>query len=78
MKERLDVILVNRNSSRVQREGKGAIIMVGNVFVEGQRRISPEAAFRDARIEIKGEKPQICQPWRTKAGKKRWMYFRLI
>ena len=56
MKERLDVILVNRNLAESREKAK-AIIMAGNVFVEGQREDKPGSSFhRDARIEIKGEK----------------------
>ncbi|NLO10671.1 MAG: TlyA family RNA methyltransferase [Clostridiales bacterium] len=56
MKERLDVLLVNRNLAESREKAK-AIIMSGNVFVEGQREDKAGSAFpEDASIEIKGEK----------------------
>ncbi len=55
MKTRLDVLLVNR--ALVQsRERAKAVIMSGNVFVNGQREDKPGAAFEeDAKIEVRGE-----------------------
>ena len=45
MKERLDVLLVKRKCLPIEGEGK-AVIMSGNVFVDGQRRIRPVLLFR--------------------------------
>ncbi|CUH93268.1 TlyA family RNA methyltransferase [Herbinix luporum] len=56
MKERLDVLLVNRNLAQ-SRERAKAIIMSGNVFVDGQREDKAGSTFSvDVKIEIKGEK----------------------
>lgn len=56
MKERLDVLLVNRNLAESREKAK-AIIMSGNVFVEGQREDKAGSAFSDdVSIEIRGEK----------------------
>ncbi len=56
MKERLDMLLVNRNLAQSREKAK-AIIMSGNVFVEGQREDKAGSTFsEDVRIEIKGEK----------------------
>lgn len=54
MKERLDVLLVKRNLAESREKAK-AIIMSGNVFVEGQREDKAGSAFSDeVQIEIKG------------------------
>ena len=45
MKERLDVILVNQGYA-VSREKAKAIIMSGNVYVDGQREDKAGTAFR--------------------------------
>ncbi|TAH66638.1 MAG: TlyA family RNA methyltransferase [Anaerolineaceae bacterium] len=56
MKERLDLLLVSRNLAESREKAK-AIIMSGNVFVDGQREDKAGSAFpEDALIEIKGEK----------------------
>lgn len=55
MKKRLDLILVNRNLVDSRQKAK-AIIMAGNVFVNGQREIKAGTAFDDTvDIEIKGK-----------------------
>ncbi len=55
MKERLDVLLVNRNLVSSREKAK-AIIMAGNVFVNGQREIKAGTSFEDnVDIEIKGQ-----------------------
>src|SRR5690554_4482743 len=55
MKERLDVLLVNRNLVESRQKAK-AIIMAGNVFVDGQREIKAGSSFDEsAHIEIKGK-----------------------
>ena len=55
MKERLDVLLVKRNLVESREKAK-AIIMSGNVFVEGQREDKAGATFSDeVQIEIKGQ-----------------------
>lgn len=54
MKERLDVLLVKRNLA-ASREKAKAIIMTGNVFVNGQREDKAGSTFKeDALIEVKG------------------------
>lgn len=54
MKERLDVLLVKRNLAESREKAK-AIIMSGNVFVEGQREDKAGSTFFDeVQIEIKG------------------------
>lgn len=53
MKERLDVLLVNRNLAESREKAK-AIIMSGNVFVDGQREDKAGSTFPDnVRIEVK-------------------------
>ncbi len=54
MKERLDVLLVQRNLAESREKAK-AIIMSGNVFVEGQREDKAGSMFKDTvEIEVKG------------------------
>ena len=54
MKERLDVLLVNRNLARSREKAK-AIIMSGIVFVDGQKEDKAGTAFEDtAVIEVRG------------------------
>ena len=54
MKERLDVLLVKRNLAESREKAK-AIIMSGNVFVDGQREDKAGSSFPDSvSIEIKG------------------------
>ena len=54
MKERLDVLLVKRNLASSREKAK-AIIMSGNVFVDGQREDKAGTTFADeVQIEIKG------------------------
>lgn len=54
MKERLDVLLVKRNLA-ASREKAKAIIMSGNVFVDGQREDKAGTTFpEDVSIEVKG------------------------
>ena len=54
MKERLDVLLVKRNLAESREKAK-AVIMTGNVFVEGQREDKAGAMFPDyVSIEVKG------------------------
>ena len=56
MKERLDVLLVKRNLAESREKAK-AIIMSGNVFVEGQREDKAGSMFgEDVTIEVKGNK----------------------
>lgn len=53
MKERLDVLLVNRNLAESREKAK-AIIMSGNVFVEGQREDKAGSSFLETvTIEVK-------------------------
>lgn len=54
MKERLDVLLVGRGLAQSREKAK-AIIMSGNVFVEGQREDKAGTMFPDnVKIEVKG------------------------
>lgn len=54
MKERLDILLVKRNLAPSREKAK-AIIMSGNVFVEGQREDKAGTTFpEEVSIEIKG------------------------
>lgn len=54
MKERLDVLLVKRNLAESREKAK-AIIMSGNVFVEGQREDKAGSSFpEEVQIEVKG------------------------
>ena len=56
MKERLDVLLVKRNLAESREKAK-AIIMSGNVFVEGQREDKAGSTFpEEVHIEVKGNK----------------------
>ena len=56
MKDRLDVLLVNRNLVESREKAK-AIIMSGNVFVEGQREDKAGSTFDESvQIEVKGQK----------------------
>ncbi|MEF9915761.1 MAG: TlyA family RNA methyltransferase [Lachnospiraceae bacterium] len=54
MKERLDILLVKRNLAESREKAK-AIIMSGNVFVEGQREDKAGTSFPETvTIEVKG------------------------
>ena len=54
MKERLDILMVNRNLAESREKAK-AIIMSGNVFVEGQREDKAGSSFsEEVTIEVKG------------------------
>ena len=57
MKERLDVLLVKRNLAESREKAK-AIIMSGNVFVNGNREDKAGTTFDEekAQIEIKGHR----------------------
>ncbi|MBH1940210.1 TlyA family RNA methyltransferase [Mobilitalea sibirica] len=54
MKERLDVLLVKRNLAESREKAK-AIIMSGNVFVDGQREDKAGSTFpEEVQIDVKG------------------------
>ncbi len=54
MKERLDILLVKRNLAPSREKAK-AVIMSGNVFVDGQREDKAGASFaEEVRIEVRG------------------------
>ena len=56
-KERLDVLLVNRGLAPSREKAK-ALIMAGDVFVNGQREDKPGTTFEEAKItslEVKGD-----------------------
>lgn len=61
MKERLDILLV-RQGLAPSREKARAIIMTGNVFVDGQREDKAGAAFEESKIhiEVRGDAPKYC------------------
>ena len=61
MKERLDILLVKQGFAP-SREKARAIIMTGNVFVDGQREDKAGAAFEESKIhiEVKGDTPKYC------------------
>ena len=66
MKERLDVLLVKRNLVESREKAK-AIIMSGNVFVEGQGEDKAGSTFSDeVQIEIKGH----TMPYVSRGGYK--------
>ena len=51
MKERLDVLLVGRGLAQSREKAK-AIIMSGNVFVDGQREDKAGSTFDEEKVEI--------------------------
>ena len=54
MKERLDVLLVKRNLA-ASREKAKAVIMAGNVYVDGQKEDKPGTTFKEeCKIEVRG------------------------
>ena len=54
MKERLDVLLVKRNLAESREKAK-AVIMSGNVFVDGQREDKAGSTFApEVTIEVRG------------------------
>lgn len=59
MKERLDVLLVKQGFAPSREKAK-AVIMTGNVYVNGQREDKAGAAFEEekVRIEVKGAAPR--------------------
>lgn len=66
MKERLDILLVKRNLAESREKAK-AIIMSGNVFVEGQREDKAGTTFsEEVQIEIKGH----TMPYVSRGGLK--------
>lgn len=66
MKERLDVLLVKRNLAESREKAK-AVIMSGNVFVEGQREDKSGTTFpEEVQIEIKGH----TMPYVSRGGLK--------
>ena len=68
MKERLDVLLVKRNLAESREKAK-AVIMSGNVFVDGQREDKAGTTFpEDVSIEVK-DMPFRTSAERTETGK---------
>ena len=51
MKERLDILLV-RQGLAPSREKAKAVIMTGNVFVDGQREDKAGTAFEEEKVHI--------------------------
>ena len=69
MKERLDVLLVKRNLAESREKAK-AVIMAGNVFVEGQREDKAGTTFPDTvQIEVRGHVLPYVEQGRIEAGK---------
>ena len=69
MKERLDVLLVKRNLAESREKAK-AVIMAGNVFVEGQREDKAGTTFPGYRADRStGACAAVCEQRRIKAGK---------
>ena len=71
MKERLDVLLVKRNLAESREKAK-AVIMAGNVFVEGQREDKAGTTFPDTvQIEVRGHVlpyvPTLTSGWMEKS-----------
>ena len=67
MKERLDVLLVKRNLASSREKAK-AVIMSGNVYVDGQKEDKPGTAFDDqCRIEVRGH-TLLRKPGRAETG----------
>lgn len=64
MKERLDVLLVKRNLASSREKAK-AIIMSGNVYVEGQKEDKAGTVFpEEANIEVRGNTlPYVSHAW---------------
>ena len=70
MKERLDVLLVKRNLAESREKAK-AIIMSGNVFVDGEREDKAGTSFSDdVSIEIKGH----TLPYVSRGGRRQGVY----
>ena len=70
MKERLDVILVEQGYAPSREKAK-AIIMSGNVYVNGQKEDKAGTGFDVSKIKLEVRKSyhEICQPRRPEAGK---------
>ena len=64
MKERLDVLLVKRNLASSREKAK-AIIMSGNVFVDGQREDKTGTSFSEEVKISPWTCTSVCQPRRT-------------
>ncbi len=58
MKERLDVILVSEGYAESREKAK-AIIMAGNVFVDGQREDKAGACFDSSKVQISVKGPSL-------------------
>ena len=70
MKERLDVLLVKQGLAESREKAK-AVIMAGEVFVQGQREDKAGAMFDESKVTItvKGKLAALCEPRRSEAGK---------
>ena len=66
MKERLDVLMVQRQLAPSREKAK-ALIMAGCVLVDGEREDKAGTMFAD-KVEI-GQYAEVRQPWRTETGK---------
>ena len=58
MKERLDVLLVKQGLAESREKAK-AIIMSGNVFVDGQREDKAGSTFDEEKVEICGKRSTV-------------------
>ena len=69
MKERLDMMLVER-ALAPSREKAKAYIMAGQVYVDGQKEDKAGTMFAGRGEDRgKGKYPEICEPRRPEAGK---------
>ena len=68
MKERLDVMLVNRGLA-TSREKAKAIIMSGIVYVDGQKEDKAGSMFEETgKCGGARNNAEVCQPWRSETG----------
>ncbi|MFQ9151553.1 MAG: TlyA family RNA methyltransferase [Blautia sp.] len=68
MKERLDVLLVQQGYA-TSREKAKAIIMAGQVYVDGQKEDKAGSMFKEeAKIEVRGNTLKYVEPGRPEAG----------
>ena len=69
MKERLDILIVNKGLA-ASREKAKAIIMSGIVYVDGQKEDKAGSMFEEtANIEVRGAYLKVCQPRRPEIRK---------
>ena len=70
MKERLDVLMVQRAACTIPGKRRKRIIMAGDVYVDGQKEDKAGTMFPETvKIEVRGQYTAVCQQGRTEAGK---------